>query len=304
MTTKSAPMMRAAAPLSDSSADSCGGAVATSSHPVIALVSTTGVPTPAGVSAASVTTPTTRKSRRPSGSGRIGGGTGKEVRGLQRAETLIAQGQTDKAIAQLRKLITDLPNSTRGQLRIAGLLHERRQSAEALAILRSVVLRTPDSAAAREILSEICLEVGRPDEAIEHSRALLQLMPRSLFARDVLSAAYLQCGRLNESLRVIQEMIYLTRWTPPTISKKAFCCSRRANCIRRLAPSCAFCKWTPNPKPPTNREPPSKCWMAVRYDRLLPSRWKTFPSDYDCRETPRKPSSKKVICFRNLVWLP
>ncbi len=199
--------MRASAPHSDSSADSSsGGTVVPTGNPTLVLVS----PTPPAPLAPNVAPP--RKTRRAhgTGSGRIGsGGEGKETRGLQKIEALIAQGQTDKAITQLRKLITDLPHTTRGPVRIASLLHERRQSAEALAILRSVVQRVPDAAAAHEVLSEICLEVGRPDEAIDHSLALLKLTPHSLFARDVLSAAYLQCGRLDESLRVIQEMIYL-----------------------------------------------------------------------------------------------
>jgi tetratricopeptide (TPR) repeat protein len=156
----------------------------------------------------SVIAPVSVPPRKPRTSGRAAS-VGKETRGLRRADTLIARGQVDKAIAHLRKLIAEIPDSTRGHLRIASLLHEKRQSYEALDILRSVIHRSPDTASAREVLSEICLEVGRPDEAIEHSRALLRITPRSLFARDVLSAAYLQCGKLNESLRVIQEMIYL-----------------------------------------------------------------------------------------------
>jgi tetratricopeptide (TPR) repeat protein len=192
----------AASPLSDGGGDSCSGPVPSA---VVAVAAPTGLN---GVTAShpALIAPTTRKPRRaPEATGRD-----REARGLQKVETLIAQGQTDKAIDHLRKLITALPDSTRGHLRIASLLHEKRQSTEAVDILRTVIRRAPAAeAAAREVLAEICLEVGRPDEAIEHSRAILQKTPRSLFARDVLSAAYLQCGRLDESLRVIQEMIQL-----------------------------------------------------------------------------------------------
>ena len=162
------------------------------------------VPHPAAMNAVVPASP-----RRSRAAATRGPRNGKEVRGLQRADVLIARGQIDKAITHLRKLITDLPDSTRGHLRIASLLHEKRQSSEAIEILRGVVSRAPDAALAREVLAEMCLDVGRPQEAIDHCRALLKISARSLFARDILSAAYLQCGKLDESLRVIQEMIYL-----------------------------------------------------------------------------------------------
>ena len=125
--------MRASAPHSESGADSssCGASatVTSSGQPTLTLI-----PPPSAPLAPGATTPP-RKTRRASGTGsgngRIGSGNssaGRETRGLQKVEAMIAQGQTDKAIVQMRKLLTDLPHATRGQVRIASLLHERRQS--------------------------------------------------------------------------------------------------------------------------------------------------------------------------------
>ena len=136
-------------------------------------------------------------------------GVSRELRGLRRADALIASGEADKALAHLRKLVAALPNSTPAQLRIAALLREKHQGNEALALLRDVVARDTQAPAAREALAETCLEMGRWDESILHARALLALTPRSLFGRDILSAAYLQSGQLDAALRVVDEMIRL-----------------------------------------------------------------------------------------------
>lgn len=188
-----------AAPLSDN-----GGPV-NSPNPVHAAAPHLPVSVPVAPHSSGGPTPRTRKPRASSATTAAG----REERGLRRADALVAQGQVDKAIAHLRRLVHAVPDSTRGHLRIATLLHEKKQSTEALAILRSVIQRAPGATAPREALAEICLEVGRWDEAIQQSRALLELTPRSLSARDVLSAAYLQRGLLDEALRIIDQMIRL-----------------------------------------------------------------------------------------------
>ncbi len=134
---------------------------------------------------------------------------GRELRGLRRADALIASGKLDKALAHLRRLNTSFPGSTRVPLRIAALLRETRRPAEALAVLRNAVRRTPQLTAPREALAEMCLEVGRWEEAIHECQVLLSLAPRSLPARDVLSAAYLQRGLIEKALQVTEEMITL-----------------------------------------------------------------------------------------------
>ncbi|GAB4466026.1 MAG: hypothetical protein OHK0029_37090 [Armatimonadaceae bacterium] len=134
---------------------------------------------------------------------------GRETRGIRRADALAASGQVDKALAHLRKLVSDVPDSTRGYLRMASLLREVQRPAEALSVLRSAIERIPNVPAPREALAEMCLEMGRWEEAIQQSRALLSLSPRSLIARDVLSAAYFQSGQLDQALRITEEMIIL-----------------------------------------------------------------------------------------------
>lgn len=131
------------------------------------------------------------------------------MRGLKRADALIASGKLDKALAYLRRLDSILPDSTRVPLRIAALLRHTRRPAEALEVLRNAIRRTPQVTAPREALAEMCLEVGRWEEAIHQCHALLTIAPRSLPARDVLSAAYLQRGLIEKALQVTEEMISL-----------------------------------------------------------------------------------------------
>ena len=133
----------------------------------------------------------------------------REVRSLRHADELVAAGQTKKALAHLRRLVRDVPQSVPGYLRIANLLREACRGEEAIRVLNSAVSQAPNDPDPREALSEICLELGRWDEAIVQGRALLTLSPRSLFARDVLSAAYLQRGLIDHALRVTDEMILL-----------------------------------------------------------------------------------------------
>jgi len=196
--------------------------VSTKTTPIIStnvLPASSPVPTPSVLSpsesnvlASAVVSPTSSPSptiAHEPHSRRTGTRQGKESRGIRKADALIASGQVDKALAQLRKLVSDVPNSTRGYLRMASLLRDIQRPGEALAVLRNAIERVPDVPTPREVLAEMCLEMGRWEEAIQQSRALLALSPRSLIARDVLSAAYFQSGQLEKALSVTDEMILL-----------------------------------------------------------------------------------------------
>ena len=84
-----------------------------------------------------------------------------EWRWLHRADALAASGQIDEAVAQLRTLVHALPDSTRGYLRLANLLRERRRAGEAREILEAAVAHVPDCPVSREALAEVCMESGR-----------------------------------------------------------------------------------------------------------------------------------------------
>lgn len=144
----------------------------------------------------------------------------REARGLRRADALAASGRRDEALAALKRLLRDVPGSTRARLRLATLLREARRGPEAVEVLRAAIERAPRDPAPREAIAETCLEMGLLDDAIAHGRALLRLAPRSLFARDLLSAAYLQRGMLDASLRVADEMILLDPSDPDNHFKR------------------------------------------------------------------------------------
>ena len=144
----------------------------------------------------------------------------RETRGLRRADDLIASGKVEQALDRLRKLVSDVPGATRGYLKMASLLRQKRRASEALDVLRAAIAQNPTVLAPREVLAELCLEVGRWEEAIAQSRALLHYAPRSLFARDVLSAAYLQRGLLDRALRVTDEMVSLDPTDPANHFKR------------------------------------------------------------------------------------
>ena len=134
---------------------------------------------------------------------------GREAQYLRRADALAASGQIEKALLHLRKLVSLLPESPHGYLRIALLLRQERRAVEALEVLRAAVSRAPQCLAPHEALAETCLEIGLWHEAVADGLTLLSLSPRSLFARDILSAASLQQGHLDQALRVTDEMIRL-----------------------------------------------------------------------------------------------
>lgn len=137
-----------------------------------------------------------------------------ENRRLQRVEALVAAGRVEEALAHLRKLVQDVPDSSRGYVRIATLLREGRRSEEACAILETAVLRLPRCPVSREALAEVCLEVGRLDDVVTHCAALLDIRPRSLSAREMLSTVYLQRGQLDRALSLLEEIIRLDPLEP------------------------------------------------------------------------------------------
>jgi tetratricopeptide (TPR) repeat protein len=137
-----------------------------------------------------------------------------EWRWLHQADALVASGRVEEAVAQLRTLVHALPDSTRGYLRLANLLRQRRRAGEAREILEAAVAHVPDCPVSREAFADVCVEIGRYDEAIPHSQALLELKPRSIHARDLLSTAYLHRGQYERALRLTDEMVRLDPYDP------------------------------------------------------------------------------------------
>ncbi|MBC8140961.1 MAG: tetratricopeptide repeat protein [Armatimonadetes bacterium] len=138
----------------------------------------------------------------------------RETRSLRRADALVAAGQTEAALAHLRRLTQTLPGATRASLKMARLLKETKRVAEALTVLRTAATAAPTNPAPREALAELALEVGAIPEAIVSAKALMLLLPRSIPARDILSAAYLQSGLLPDALRMAQELCRLDPGEP------------------------------------------------------------------------------------------
>jgi tetratricopeptide (TPR) repeat protein len=132
-----------------------------------------------------------------------------EWRWLHQADALAASGRVEEAVAQLRTLVHALPDSTRGYLRLATLLRQRRRAGEAREILETAVAHVPNCPVSREALADICVEIGRFDDVIQHGKMLLQLQPRSIHARDLLSTAYLHRGQYERALRLTDEMVRL-----------------------------------------------------------------------------------------------
>ncbi len=133
----------------------------------------------------------------------------RETRSLRRADALVAAGQTEKALAHLRRLTQTVPGTTRAAMKMANLLRGTRRVGEALDVLRRATREAPADPAPHEALAELALEVGATDEAIFSAKSLLRLAPRSITARDILSAAYLQRGQLPEALRMARELCRL-----------------------------------------------------------------------------------------------
>ena len=138
----------------------------------------------------------------------------RETRSLRRADALVAAGQTEAALAHLRRLTQTLPGATRASLKMARLLKENKRIAEALSVLRDAAAQAPANPAPCEALAELALEVGAISEAIRCAKQLMQLLPRSIPARDILSAAYLQSGLLPDALRMAQELCRLDPGEP------------------------------------------------------------------------------------------
>jgi tetratricopeptide (TPR) repeat protein len=172
---------------------------------------------------------------------------GREAQYLRRADALAASGQVEKALAHHRKLVTALPESTHGYLRIASLLRQAKRAGEALEVLRAVA-RAPRCLAPREALAETCLESGRWEEAIGESRILLSLSPHSLFARDVLSAAYLQRGLLDAALRITDEMIRLDPTDATNHFKRGVLLQQKGRIGAAIQSFCRVLEMAPDPE--------------------------------------------------------
>lgn len=161
---------------------------------------------PAGMLALRDVSPPDRQKLRSAGA--------RETRSLRRADALVAAGQTEAALAHLRRLTQTLPGATRASLKMARLLKETKRVAEALSVLRTAAALAPANPAPREALAELALEVGAIPEAIDCAKQLMLLIPHSIPARDILSAAYLQSGLLPDALRMAQELCRLDPGEP------------------------------------------------------------------------------------------
>lgn len=130
-------------------------------------------------------------------------------------------GDSEAAVATLRKALRSTGDKTHVYIELADLYRGQRKPDLAIEAMRKAIKRRPNDVQAREILLEILLETGRFDDCIEESKALLRLSPKSLSARDVLSIAYIQKDMIERALQVTNEMINLDPSSPANHFKKA-----------------------------------------------------------------------------------
>jgi tetratricopeptide (TPR) repeat protein len=168
-----------------------------------------------------------------------------EWRWLHKADALVASGRVDEAVAQLRTLVHALPDSTRGYLRLANLLRERRRAGEAREILETAVAHFPDCPVSREALAEICMES--------------ELKPRSIYARDLLSTVYLHQGQYERALRFTDQMVRLDPSEPTHHFKRGVVLQQAG----LLAPSCRAFQRTLDLTPGHDDELHEACRMAI-----------------------------------------
>ncbi len=94
-----------------------------------------------------------------------------------RAEAMLAQGQTERAVAYLEKMIRDYPGRSRFALQLARALGRSGQALRARDVLTRAIGEFPESPELRLLQGLVFGELGRPDRAEQGFRAAIQRKP-------------------------------------------------------------------------------------------------------------------------------
>ena len=115
--------------------------------------------------------------------------TGTQV-ALMRADTLLAQGQIDQAIADYRGIIRNEPDNVGGHHNLWVALIQAGRPQDALPPLRRALELQPDYPDAHNNLGVALIQAGRPQDAISPLRRALELQPDNPDAHYNLGVMY------------------------------------------------------------------------------------------------------------------
>ncbi len=124
------------------------------------------------------------------------------------ASTLEAQGDTDGAIAALRKVLQDVNRSSReARQRLVRLLLTQKAYEPALALLREVVEESPGDVEAQLRIGLIYGEMKEFAKAVEQIKLVLKLRPTELRVRDHLGYLYEELKDYDKAIAEYQAII-------------------------------------------------------------------------------------------------
>lgn len=124
-------------------------------------------------------------------------------RALEEGVALMRAGQTDGAVAQLRRAVEDDPEDPRPRLFLARIYRQGRRLNEARLEIRRGLDAAPDDPALRRELGFLMLDAGRPDLAVPALRQAVQLDPQSTAGWVGLVRALNAAGRPDAAQRII-----------------------------------------------------------------------------------------------------
>jgi tetratricopeptide (TPR) repeat protein len=124
-------------------------------------------------------------------------------RGLEEGVALMRAGQTDAAVAQLRRAVEADPEDPRPRLFLARIYRQNRRLNEARLEIRRGLEAAPDDPALRRELGFLMLDAGRPDLAVPPLRRAVQLDPQSTAGWVGLVRALNAAGRPDAAQKII-----------------------------------------------------------------------------------------------------
>ncbi|GBC98766.1 TPR repeat-containing protein YrrB [bacterium HR17] len=130
------------------------------------------------------------------------------------AQILNEEGMPRRAIAVLRRGVSQAPNDPSLWIMLGYLLRGQGQFREALQYLQRGLELGNDSAELRELMAQICVELGLMEQAEEHLRKGLEKAPNHLGLLDSLAFIYIQQERFQDALPLILRALRIAPMDP------------------------------------------------------------------------------------------
>jgi tetratricopeptide (TPR) repeat protein len=123
------------------------------------------------------------------------------------AQTLLAKGETKKAVRVMEVLDKTYPNAPAIEYYLALAYLQDNNSSQAIAELKKAVVHNPDYVEAILALAKLNLQNNNPQDVISAMIELVRKQPSSTAGQVLLVEAYRAVGRLDDAIAVLRQEI-------------------------------------------------------------------------------------------------